>query len=157
MGRWGLRLFESDLDIDIALDINKTFGACPDNLNLSKMVHQTDMLAPPEARSRYQTKQYKGELAEIVTKARDKLDADDLGQRLLSHWRTKESDSCFKYHGHHRRCFIDACGCQDQGVRSPVKSSHCIRRIDLIQDRCLPQFTLKKLGQLLSSLDSFAE
>ncbi|KAI0835615.1 hypothetical protein F5Y06DRAFT_123237 [Hypoxylon sp. FL0890] len=97
MGRWGMRLFEGDRDIDIALEINKTFGEGANEVELSRMIHQTDMIAPIEARLYYETPEYEEELAQLVIKTREKLDADDLGHRLLRHWRGKEGESGGKY------------------------------------------------------------
>ncbi|KAI1107178.1 hypothetical protein F4804DRAFT_219215 [Jackrogersella minutella] len=89
------RLFEGDQDIDVALKINTTFG---DDLKLSHLIHQTDMVAPPEVKLYYQSAEYKEELAGQVIEARAKLDADDLGQRVLSHWRSKEAEIGGEYH-----------------------------------------------------------
>ncbi|KAI2468593.1 hypothetical protein F4781DRAFT_265372 [Annulohypoxylon bovei var. microspora] len=89
MGRWGMRLFEGDQDLDIALEINETFDQ---KLELSKMVHQTDMLCPPLMRIYYETSAYEEELEEHVAGIRAKLDADGLGYKLIRHWRSKEGD-----------------------------------------------------------------
>ncbi|KAI2615521.1 hypothetical protein GGR54DRAFT_642283 [Hypoxylon sp. NC1633] len=64
------------------------------------MIHQTDMLAPEAARLYYTTPEYQRELAEVVAETRTKLDTDDIGQKLMAHWRTKENEiQCC----HHRR------------------------------------------------------
>ncbi|XXH02189.1 hypothetical protein Hte_008557 [Hypoxylon texense] len=97
MGRWGMRLFEGDQDMDMVIEIDATFGKDKNTLGLPQMVHQTDMLAPLEARMYYQTKEYQEELTEIVAKVRAKLDSGDTGQKLISHWRAKESEHGGKY------------------------------------------------------------
>lgn len=78
--------------MDILTDIDATFGEGADDLGLALMVHQTDLVAPQSARLYYQTKEYAQELAELVAKTREKLDSNGLGQKLISHWRAKESD-----------------------------------------------------------------
>ncbi|OTA66832.1 hypothetical protein K449DRAFT_431165 [Hypoxylon sp. EC38] len=97
MGHWGMRLFEGDQDLDVALEIDATFGEGQNVLHLTKMIHQTDMIAPVEARLYYETSEYEEELAQLVTKARVKLNADDLGHRLIRHWREKEDKHYGKY------------------------------------------------------------
>ncbi|KAI1384849.1 uncharacterized protein F4822DRAFT_433388 [Hypoxylon trugodes] len=98
MGRWGMRLFEGDQNIDIALQINNTFGEGEkDDLSLSHMIHQTDMLAPMMMRMYYQTSEYGEELQDMVSKARAKLDTDGLGRKLMDHWRAKETDRGGEY------------------------------------------------------------
>ncbi|KAI0882091.1 uncharacterized protein GGS22DRAFT_191821 [Annulohypoxylon maeteangense] len=89
MGRWGMRLFEGDADLDIAIAINETFDL---NLDLSKMVHQTDMLCPALMRLYYLTPEYAEMLSELVTDMRAKLDTDDLGHRVFAYWRSKETE-----------------------------------------------------------------
>ncbi|KAI6086487.1 hypothetical protein F4821DRAFT_128030 [Hypoxylon rubiginosum] len=83
MGRWGSRLFESDLDLDIAGDIEALCGEDINNLNLNLEV----LL--------YRTRD--DEHTKNVTELRNKLDSNDLGQTLLSRWRAKESE-WGKYH-----------------------------------------------------------
>ncbi|KAI1457793.1 hypothetical protein F4805DRAFT_457472 [Annulohypoxylon moriforme] len=89
MGRWGMRLFEGDSDIDIALEISDTFGQ---KIQLSHMIHQTDMLCPEIMRIYYQTDEYAEELSKLVTDIRTKLDTDGLGHRIFAHWRSKETE-----------------------------------------------------------------
>uniref|UniRef100_A0A8H7TTE1 MYND-type domain-containing protein n=1 Tax=Bionectria ochroleuca TaxID=29856 RepID=A0A8H7TTE1_BIOOC len=73
MGRWGYRLFEGDHDIDIAGDLGEILKGKP--LKLSRMVFQTDMLAPQEARMFYQTDEYKPILEQNVAEVRAQLDS----------------------------------------------------------------------------------
>lgn len=89
MGRWGYRLFEGDIDIDIALEFNTALGKGKKEIKLSRMVHQTDMLAPPEALAYYKTDAYKKELDELVKKNREKLDTG-IGDKLMEMYRSKE-------------------------------------------------------------------
>ncbi|KAI0145767.1 hypothetical protein F4776DRAFT_374560 [Hypoxylon sp. NC0597] len=55
------------------------------------------MIAPADVLLYYKTPEYEEELAQLVIKARAKLDADDLGHRLIRHWREKEYQHCGKY------------------------------------------------------------
>ncbi|VUC36321.1 unnamed protein product [Clonostachys rosea] len=73
MGRWGHRLFEGDRDIDIAGELGDTIKGKP--LELSMMIHQTDMLAPQEARLFYQTDEYKVILEKHIAEVRSQLDS----------------------------------------------------------------------------------
>lgn len=95
MGRWGYRLFEGDIDIDLASEFNNAFKDTKENeeseINLSHMIHQTDMLAPNAARMYYQTNAYAEELKELVEKNRKELDAG-LGNKLLDKFRVMEED-----------------------------------------------------------------
>lgn len=94
---YSVGLFEGDQDIDIALEINSTFGEGVNDLELSSMIHQTDMLAPSFARLHYQSSEYQEELAKIVADTRAKLDANDLGKKVIQHWRAKEDETSGKY------------------------------------------------------------
>ncbi|KAK8124229.1 hypothetical protein PG999_004147 [Apiospora kogelbergensis] len=89
MGRWGHRLFEGDHDLDIAIEISDSVD---EDLPLSQLVHQTDMLAPNECKTYYQTEEYAVELAEHVIELRQKLDAST-GDRLFDFYRAKENES----------------------------------------------------------------
>lgn len=61
--------------------------------NLSAMVNQSDMLAPPEAAAVYRTAEYADELANVIVPyVRQKLDTGNLGERMLAASRNKESD-----------------------------------------------------------------
>jgi hypothetical protein len=101
MGRWGYRLFEGDIDIDLALEFSNAFKDKKEDeenekneIDLSAMIHQTDMLAPQEAREFYQTDAYAEKLNELVEENRKKLDAG-LGDKLLDKFRAKENDPWF--------------------------------------------------------------
>ncbi|CAG8885999.1 unnamed protein product [Penicillium egyptiacum] len=99
MGRWGWRLFEGDQDLDVACTVVDSLGVDTDSWehSLSAMVHQTDMLAPPEAAAFYSTSEYADKLAnEIIPWVRQKLDTDNLGERLFAASRAKETDNLFQ-------------------------------------------------------------
>lgn len=55
------------------------------------MIHQTDMCAPPEAVARYNTDEYKVELADLVESRRQLLDPG-VGDALMKQYRAKESE-----------------------------------------------------------------
>lgn len=97
MGRWGMRLFEGDQDLDIALEINKAFGDSDDkDLQLSPLIHQTDMCAPPDARAHYKTDEYKKELEGFVSKSRSTLNSG-IGDELFKLFRKREHERNGKY------------------------------------------------------------
>lgn len=83
--------------MDIVLDINQSFGTGDAEIPLSRMVHQTDMLAPPEARAFYKTEEYAAELRVLVASIRERLNAGGLGDRLLAKYRAKENEFDGKY------------------------------------------------------------
>lgn len=57
------------------------------------MVHQSDMLAPPEAAALYRTAEYDHQLANVIVPyIRQKLDTSNLGERMFAACRAKESD-----------------------------------------------------------------
>lgn len=57
------------------------------------MIHQTDMLAPADAAALYRTPEYADSLATItVPYIRQKLDTDNLGERMFAASRAKEGD-----------------------------------------------------------------
>lgn len=93
MGRWGMRLFEGDQDLEIAVEIDSALGQGDDmNLRLMRMVFQTDPAAPPEARARYQTAEYlEGELEATVAACRATLDCG-IGDELFKIYRAREAD-----------------------------------------------------------------
>lgn len=61
------------------------------------MVHQNDIVAPPEAKAFYKTSEYAAELTDLVNSVRQKLDTDGLGDRLFAMYRAKESEYGGKY------------------------------------------------------------
>jgi hypothetical protein len=89
-------LFEGDQDLDIAIVINQAFGTGDKDLKLSNMVHQTDMLAPPESTRFYKTDKYKTVLAELIVSIRQNLDSG-LGDALFDKYRKKESEIYGRY------------------------------------------------------------
>lgn len=57
------------------------------------MVHQSDMLAPPEAAAVYRTAEYAYELANVIVPyVRRKLDTGNLGERMFAASRARETD-----------------------------------------------------------------
>ncbi|TDZ12796.1 hypothetical protein C8035_v000478 [Colletotrichum spinosum] len=96
MGRWGYRMFEGDVDLDFACEINGAFGEGPAELELSHMIHQTDMLAPAWAKVYFGTGEYRDELAERVDRVRKQLNAG-LCDRLFYKYRALEDQWNGKY------------------------------------------------------------
>ncbi|WQF84603.1 Putative Zinc finger, MYND-type [Colletotrichum destructivum] len=111
MGRWGHRtmtmcwplplkladyvpgLFEADADIDFACEISGDFvmmGGTED-LVPSNLIHQTDMLAPPEAKDYYKTKEYRLKLDNDIVSIRNQLDSG-IGDKLFDKYRAKENN-----------------------------------------------------------------
>ncbi|KAK7745856.1 hypothetical protein SLS53_002574 [Cytospora paraplurivora] len=77
MGRWGMRLFEGDQDLDMASEIDMALGDSDDmDLKLSLMIHQTDPA--------------------IVDKRRTVLDSG-IGDQLFRIFRAKENGHEGKY------------------------------------------------------------
>jgi hypothetical protein len=86
MGRWGHRksskhtstqpltsregVFEGDNDLDIAIKLSQLAG-----VELSKLVHQSDMLCPEEIRAWYQSSEYQPVLEGMIKECRKKLDS----------------------------------------------------------------------------------
>ncbi|KAI3327688.1 hypothetical protein HD806DRAFT_331215 [Xylariaceae sp. AK1471] len=162
MGRWGMRLFEGDQDIDIALSINETFGDGQESLHLSRMVHQTDMLAPPEALLYYKTYEYARELDQLVVENRQKLDANGLGDRVMAHWRANESKIHGSYGG--KYCVIIA-GALLMRAGAKIKESDLQHLRELVpQINCNPGYALPLMdegfrgpgkAQFLAALDNY--
>jgi hypothetical protein len=77
-----LGLFEGDRDIDIAIEVDRTL----DNVDfgLTKLINQTDMLAPSEARSFYESGEYKLFLGNLIAQACEKLDSGLGGRASFS-------------------------------------------------------------------------
>lgn len=88
-------MFEGDQDLDVACGLVDGLGVNTDSWehSLSAMVHQTDMLAPPEAAAFYITPEYADKLAnKTIPWVRQKLDTDNLGDRLFATSRVQEAD-----------------------------------------------------------------
>lgn len=97
MGRWGMRLFEGDRDLDIAININQAFGNSAEaDLGLSKMIHQTDMAAGQETRAYYKTDEYKKQLESMISDRRELLN-NGIGDALFDLFRKKEHEPDGKY------------------------------------------------------------
>ncbi|KAI3198345.1 hypothetical protein CBS147311_6371 [Penicillium roqueforti] len=96
MGRWGWRLFESDQDLDVVIDLTDSLGINIDHWEhyLAAMVHQTDILAPARSIALYSTPGYTDLLANVIVPYfRQQLDSDNLGERLFAASRAKEADT----------------------------------------------------------------
>ncbi|KAH9904077.1 hypothetical protein F4778DRAFT_790403 [Xylariomycetidae sp. FL2044] len=97
MGRWGMRLFEGDQDIDIAFGVNTALGKDDkDEHWLASLVYQSDMLCPTNVRAYYKSDEYKTILAKQVEYARLKLDSG-LGDKLFNLYRSKENKGNGRY------------------------------------------------------------
>lgn len=83
-------LFESDTDIDIAVEISLPAKEGHEELCLSKLIHQTDMLAGQDARDYYKSEEYTVILKNLITECRERLDSGD-GDRLFDEYRAKEN------------------------------------------------------------------
>jgi hypothetical protein len=71
MGRWGHRVFESDVDLDICCELDQFSG-----VKLFCLVYQSDMLAPQESRQYYTTEEYRNtDLPNSIMEAREQLDS----------------------------------------------------------------------------------
>ncbi|CEJ58958.1 hypothetical protein PMG11_07597 [Penicillium brasilianum] len=93
MGRWGYRLFEEDVDLDLACSLLEDLGFKTKKWTYrpAQTVNQTDMMAPPECHALYSTKEYAQKLRdEIIPYVRAKLDANNLGERLIAKSKTQE-------------------------------------------------------------------
>ncbi|KAJ5734262.1 hypothetical protein N7493_003048 [Penicillium malachiteum] len=68
MGRWGLRFFEGDQDLDIACDLKAKLGMDDEDWEWTptNTVNHSDKLAPIEARAIYQTQEYADELQNTI-------------------------------------------------------------------------------------------
>jgi hypothetical protein len=80
-------MFEGDQDIDIATELNAIIPG--QELKLSQMVFQTDMITGQACRDFYKTPQYKADLAIEVLRTRVKLDSG-LGQKMMDLCRARE-------------------------------------------------------------------
>ncbi|KAK6084242.1 MYND finger domain-containing protein [Seiridium cupressi] len=96
MGRWGMRLFEGDQDMDIVFDLNHAFEDDDKKISLSSMVHQTDILVPEATKEYYKTDKYKPELADIVNNICAQLDSGKC-DLLFDMYRAKENEYQGKY------------------------------------------------------------
>ncbi|KAK7931107.1 hypothetical protein PG985_001819 [Apiospora marii] len=155
MGRWGHRLFEGDQDLDLACEINDAFGK--DRIHLSRLIHQTDMMAPMDARLYYKTEEYEAELAELVVEFRQKLDAG-FGDQLFDMYRAKEHE----YQGKYRVILVGALVMRTgakirdgdlQHLRDLVPEIHCSPRYAL--PICDEGFRSPGKAQFLAALDHY--
>lgn len=140
------------MDIDIACGMTQTLGFNIDDwpYSLSQMVHQTDMMAPAQAREFYKTTEYLQDLENvIVPSVRAKLDEQNFGAALFHAARARETCEKTRYETiilgallmragakirphdmQHLRDIVDHVPCHarytwamiDQGFRSPGKA-----------------------------------
>lgn len=97
MGRWGMRLFEGDQDLDLAVEMNHALGDSDDmDLRLSSMIHQTDMCCPEDIKAYYETDEYKKELEGIISDRRNTLNSG-IGDELFNIFRKRENEPEGKY------------------------------------------------------------
>ncbi|KAI1085485.1 hypothetical protein F5B20DRAFT_575000 [Whalleya microplaca] len=96
--RWGMRLFEADRDMIFAVWISKTFVGGSGEVELSRMVHQSERIRPINDRLFYRTEENADELANHVAAMRKELDTNGLGYRLMEYWRASENSYDGKYH-----------------------------------------------------------
>lgn len=148
-------LFESDQDLDIALEFN---WAIPDQpVDLSLMVCQTDMLAPKEARAFYRTEEYQVQLKETVKNVCNQLDSG-LGERFFEMFRARESE----YRGKYRVILLGALFMRAGARITPDNLTH-LR--DLVPEiNCNDRFVLPIMdegfrapgrAQFLAALDNY--
>ncbi|KAI1375845.1 hypothetical protein F4677DRAFT_420984 [Hypoxylon crocopeplum] len=97
MGRWGMRLFECEKEVEIALDIATPFSNSLAGLQLCRFIQVRETLALPRAREPPTTGPTPPDLDEVLVRLRELLDTNDLGGRLVKHWRDKESEDGGKY------------------------------------------------------------
>jgi hypothetical protein len=150
-----LGLFEGDQDIDVALQIDRVF----DNVDfgLTKLINQTDMLAPPEARSFYESGEYKLLLGSLIAQAREKLDSG-LGDQLLAELRSQEAS-----HDNNYRLIIAGALMMRAGAKIKPDDLQYIRdlvpRINSNHSYVLPIFDHGFRGpgrvQFLAALDNY--
>lgn len=108
-GRWGYRnttpgslyarhrctncstgLFEGERDLDTSCDIDNTFTG--GELELTRLVNQSDMLAPPDSQQYYKTAEYREVLGELVAHTRSQLDTGNTGNKLFDQFRAREQE-----------------------------------------------------------------
>lgn len=85
-------MFENDKDLDIALELETGF-----DVQLNRLVHQTDMLASDECLVYYKTEEYAEILKKYIEEARAKLDGG-MGDDLFKKYRNVDD---------HRGMFTD--------------------------------------------------
>ncbi|KAK8045453.1 C6 transcription factor [Apiospora rasikravindrae] len=156
MGRWGHRLFEGDQDLDIACEINNTFQG-DEEIRLSRLVHQTDMLAPQDCKDFYQTEEYKVELAQKIVEDRRKLDAG-FADRLFDIYRAKEHEDQGKYR-------VVLVGALIMRAGAKIRDGDLQHLRDLVPEiHCSPKFALPMFdegfrspgkAQFLAALDHY--
>ncbi|KAK1985055.1 hypothetical protein LZ30DRAFT_402207 [Colletotrichum cereale] len=98
MGRLGYRLFESDIDLDLASDVDDIIlvrnGS--ESLRFSHILDQSDLFDPSLAQDYYQIEEYRLEVEKIIITIRNHLDSG-LGDKLFDKYRTKENDFLGQY------------------------------------------------------------
>ncbi|KAL1862934.1 hypothetical protein Daus18300_008265 [Diaporthe australafricana] len=97
MGRWGMRFFEGDQDIEIALEINKALSGIAD-LDLCRylQIDRSNICDPPELTAYQATDDYKRQLEDKAQKCRSTLNSG-IGEELFKIFRKREKESNGKY------------------------------------------------------------
>ncbi|KGO38617.1 Zinc finger, MYND-type [Penicillium expansum] len=159
MGRWGWRLFEGDQDLDIVLSLSHDgLGIKTGDWEhrLSTMVHQTDMLAPQEAVALYSTPEYAHSLANVIVPyVRQRLDTDNLGERMFAASRAMESerDDLFQESKYRTIIFGARINAADlQHLRDLVPQVNCTSRRTIFEDH---GFRSPGKAQFLAALDHY--
>ncbi|KAK9771498.1 putative MYND-type zinc finger protein samB [Seiridium cardinale] len=157
MGRWGMRLFEGDQDMDIVFGLNPAFEDDDRKISLSSMVHQTDILVPEATKEYYKTDKYKPELADIVNNIRVKLDSGKC-DLLFDMYRAKENE----YQGKYQVIILGALMMRAGAKIRPDDLDHLRKLVPAIH--CSPGYALPIFdegfrgpgkAQLLAALDHY--
>ncbi|KDN64315.1 hypothetical protein CSUB01_09987 [Colletotrichum sublineola] len=98
MGRWGHRLFEGDLDLDLASDVHDVVLARDgsEDIRFSHILDQSDLFDPSHTREYYQSDEYRLEVEKIIVTIRNRLDSG-LGDKIFDKYRAKETELFGKY------------------------------------------------------------
>ncbi|KAI1144222.1 hypothetical protein F5Y05DRAFT_364055 [Hypoxylon sp. FL0543] len=158
MGFWGARLFQAHHDIELALEVDPIFGEGANGLGMSRLVYQTQMLAPVEAQI-YEIPAYEDIIAQMAAKTRAKLDADGLGHDILQKWRGKEDE------GHRSKYRVIIAGALLMRAGAKIEDSELQHLRELVPHiNCNQDFTLPLLeegfhgpgrAQFLAALDNY--
>ncbi|KAF6806192.1 MYND finger domain-containing protein [Colletotrichum sojae] len=88
-------LFQGERDLDTACEIDSAFMS--GELRLTELVHQSDMLAPPESKEYYKTDSYRDVLSNLVLQKQAKLNDGNTATKLLEKFRAKQHEPDGKY------------------------------------------------------------
>ncbi|KAJ7479268.1 hypothetical protein FB451DRAFT_1032273 [Mycena latifolia] len=87
MGRWGHRMFEGDVDLDLAIEVDQSTVGEGTEAHLFRLIYQADMYASQESRDYYKTEEYRLRPEGFVEEERELLDSglcDVLFQKLCA-------------------------------------------------------------------------